>query len=105
MDEQAGDERGVLCWNSWSSSSSFSSCSAGCASAIAEARHSDEPIPSWPTIRVCWAGMAEQPTEGMTKAGLIALGLVDFDGQTSNHDVLVERGGFKHVCARSYPWA
>ena len=38
------------------------------------------------------AGMAEQHSEGMMKARLVAFGLVELDGQTYDYDVLVERG-------------
>ena len=41
---------------------------------------------------VCLTGMAEQHSEGMMKARLIAFGLVELDGQTYDYDVLVERG-------------
>jgi hypothetical protein len=36
--------------------------------------------------------MAEQHTEGMTKARLVAFGLLELDGQTYDYDVLIERG-------------
>ena len=36
--------------------------------------------------------MAERHTEGMLKARLVSFGLVELDGQTYDHDVLVERG-------------
>jgi len=37
-------------------------------------------------------GLAERDTVGMTKARLVSFGLVELDGRTYDHDVLVERG-------------
>ena len=37
-------------------------------------------------------GLAERDTVGMTKARLVSFGLVQLDGRTYDHDVLVERG-------------